>query len=111
MPANLVTPRWEIANRHNSEPREQATRLEAERITEILEGEDARGARTLLALEPVADLDEFPPMLTLVGLDIAQVASNRVLEDGHQQLHLAFERVIPPNQVRILRGHQHPRIE
>jgi hypothetical protein len=109
MPAHLVASRGEIADRHNPEPCEQAMRIEAEGVAQTLEAEDARGAPALFATEPVCDLDEFSPVLTLVRLDVAKVASNRVLEDGHQQLHLTFKRVISPDQVGILRGHQDSR--
>ena len=86
-------------------------RIEAEGLAQTLEAEDARWAPALFAAEPVCDLDEFSPVLTLVRLDVAKVASNRVLEDGHQQLHLAFERVIASDQIGKLRGHQDSRIE
>ena len=91
MPAHLVAARREIADRHKPEAREEAMRLEAERVAKTLEAEEARGAGAVLASEPVCDLDKFSAVLALVGLDVAQVASNGVLEDRHQQLHLAFE--------------------
>jgi hypothetical protein len=88
-------------------------RLEAERLAQIFEAEDSRrpGDRALLSFEPVSDLKEFPPMLAFRRFYISQVASNRVLKDGHQQLFLAFEGIAPSDQVGILRGHQDSRFD
>lgn len=85
--------------------------LEAKRVTDILEAENSRESRAQLALKPVFDLDEFPAKPALFRLYIAQVASNRVLEDGRQEPLLAFDEVISPDQVGILCGHQQPRVE
>ena len=105
MPTHLVAPRREIADRHNPYAREQAMRLDSERIAKILEAEDSRRSRDG-ALKPVSDLDKFSPALAVFRVNVAQIASDCVLENGHQQLQLAFERVISADQVGILRGHQ-----
>jgi len=109
MPAHLVAPRREIADRHNPYAREQAMRLDSERLAKILEAEDSRGSRDG-AFEPVSDFDKLPLALAVFRVNVAQIASDRVLENGHQQLQLAFERVISPDQVGILRGHQDSRV-
>ena len=109
MPTHLVAPRREIADRHNPYAREQAMRLDSERLAKILEAEDSRGPRDG-AFEPASDFDKLPLALAVFRVNVAQIASDRVLENSHQQLQLAFERVISADQVGILRGHQDSRV-
>src|ERR1700688_41631 len=80
-------------------------RLDSERLAEILEAEDSRRSRDR-AFEPASDFDKLAPALAVFRVHVAQIASDSVLENGHHQLQLAFERVISPYQVGILRGHQ-----
>ena len=76
-------------------------RLDSERLAEILEAEDSRRSHDR-AFEPASDLDKLAPALAVFRVNVAQIASDSVLENGHQQLQLAFERVISPDQVGIL---------
>src|SRR5258708_6583198 len=85
-------------------------RLDSERLAKILEAEEPRRSRDG-AFEPASDLDKLAPTLAVFRVHVAQIASDCVLENGHQQLQLAFERVISPDQVGILRGHQDSRVE
>src|SRR5258708_427663 len=110
MPAHLVAARREIVDRDNPEAREQAPRLDSERLAKILEAEDSR-ASAETAFKPVSDLDKFAPTLALFRVHVAQIASNRVLENGHQEFQLSFESVISPDQVGVLRGHQDSRVD
>ena len=85
-------------------------RLDSERLAKILEAEDSRGSRDG-AFKPVSYFDKLPPALAVFRVHVAQIASDRVLENGHQEFQLALERVISPDQVGILRGHQDSRVD
>src|SRR6202158_3792432 len=80
-------------------------RLDSERLAKILEAEDSRGSRDG-AFKPVSYLDKLPPALAVFRVHVAQIASDRVLDNRHQEFPRARARVISPDQVGILRGNQ-----
>ena len=71
----------------------------------------ARRAPVDVALEPVPDLDEVAAALTLFRVDVSQVASNRVFQNGQQEFLLALDRVIAPDQVGVLSRQHEPRVD
>ena len=111
MPAHLVTPRWKIADSQDLQAVEQDPRIDAERRAKVFEAENisASGA-SHAAFEPGSYLDELPAVLTVFRVDVSQVASNCVFEDGQQKFQLALEYVISPNQIDVLLRKQQPRV-
>jgi hypothetical protein len=112
MPPHLVATRRQIADRQNPQAVDQSSRLDAERRAKILEAEDIAATDAgPAAFEPVPDLVEFAAPLAVFRVDVAQVASNGVFEHGQQQLQLALDNVIPPDQVDVLPRHQESRVD
>ena len=106
MTAHLISPRRQIRERQHPQARQQNPRLDAERSAEIIEAEDIRAPGPAAGFKPVPDLDEVAAAFAVCGIDVAQVASNRVFEHGQQQFQLAFDDVISPHQIDILPGQQ-----
>ena len=112
MAAHLVTARWKIANSQDLQAVEQDPRIDAERRAKVFEAENisASGA-SHAAFEPGSDLDELAAALSVFRLDVSQVASNRVFEDGQQKFEFALDDVISPDQVGVLSGQQEPGVD
>lgn len=107
MPAHLVAPRRQIANRQNPQAVEQVTWVDAERCAKILEAENiAAPGACAVAFEPVSDLDEVTPVLAAFRVQISQVASNRVFQNGQQKFQLTLDDVISPDQICVLSRQQ-----
>jgi hypothetical protein len=112
MPAHLVAPRRQVANRQDTQPVEQVLRIDGERRAKILEAEDiAAMAANAIAFEPVSDLDEVAAVLAILGIHVSQVASNRVFQNGEQKLEFALDDVISPDQVCVLSWQQEPGVD
>ncbi len=106
MTAHLIPPRRQIRERQHPQAGQQDPRLDAERSAEIIEAEDIRAPGPAAGFKPVPDLDEIAAAFAVRGIDVAQVASNRVFEHGQQEFQLAFDDVISPHQIDILPGQQ-----
>jgi len=112
MPAHLVAPRRQIADRQNPQAIEQIARLYAERRAKIFEAENIRAPTAEpAAFEPVLDLDEVAATLAVFRVQVAQIASNGVFQDRQQKFQFALDNVIPPDQVGILSRQQQSGIE
>src|SRR5271165_4012626 len=97
MAAHLVTPRRQVAYRENPQAVEQVARLDAECRAKILEAENiaAPGAGSA-AFKPTPDLDEVAAALAVLRINVSQVASDSVFQNGQQQFQLALDDVISP---------------
>ena len=112
MPAHLVTPRRKIANRQKAQSVEQVTRFDSERRAQILEAENIAGTgASAMALEPVSDLDKITPALAVFRVQVSQIASNRVFQNGQHKLQLALDNVISPDHVDVLSRQQEPGVD
>lgn len=112
MPAHLITPRRKIANRQKVQSVEQVTRFDSERRTQILEAENiAEPGTGVLSIEPISDFDKITPALAVLFVQVSQIASNRVFQNGQHKFQLALDDVISPDHVDVLSRQQESSVD